>query len=148
MKFGERVLAWLRGRNGMDALGHALFWIYILLLLVGMIVPNAVLRGLTLVIACYMLFRMLSKNLPARQAENIKYWNFRTKAANYFGKIVFFQKVGAAWRTLKVRAAKLSTKRFRTCPNCRAALCLPKRRGKHTAHCPRCGCDFSVRIIF
>ena len=35
---------------------------------------------------------------------------------------------------------------YRRCPGCRVTLRLPKRKGKHTVVCPKCGRRFEVKI--
>jgi len=34
----------------------------------------------------------------------------------------------------------------RTCPNCRATIKLPRKKGKHTCTCPKCRVDFKVKV--
>ncbi len=137
------------GRNGMDALNNALFWLYILLWAINLFARNTVLASLCTVVAIYMLFRFFSRNLPARRSENLWYWNKKSKFESKTQNIAFFRGFRAWWKKTKTRVTNVlfREKRYRTCPGCRAELCLPRRRGKHTVKCPKCGNNFNVNII-
>ena len=148
MKFRDKMIRFMYGRNGMDALGQALFYVYLILFCINLFVQSGILSMLATVVAVYMLFRMFSKNVNARRAENIKYWNFKTNFSQKCKKVPVLKSIGGFFGKLNIRIQNFGKKSYRTCPSCRAELCLPHRRGKHTAHCPRCGNDFSVRILF
>ena len=148
MRFTEKLIRFMSGRNGTDALGKACFHLYLLLFFIGLFVKNTVLSVIVSLLAVYILFRMLSKNLAARRAENMKYLNLRTKAAEKLNAVPLVRRFGDWMKKRRMRMAKLGTHRFRTCPNCHAELCLPRRKGKHTVNCPKCRRDFSVRILF
>jgi len=72
------------------------------------------------------LFRMLSRNITRRRAENdifIRYWwPIRTK-------------VGRLAANIKHR----KTHRFLKCPSCINTLRVPKGKGKLQITCPKCG---------
>ena len=148
MKFSERIMRFMYGRNGMDALNQALFYIYLVLWILSLFVRSTVLSGLCTIAALYMLFRFFSRNLDARRRENMAWWNFRTKAAQKFSGTPVLKPIAAFFKKIGIRVKNLPTKRYRTCPHCRAELCLPRRTGKHTVRCPRCTKEFGVRIVF
>ena len=51
------------------------------------------------------------------------------------------------WFKLTVRRIKdIKHKRYRRCPNCKAVLRLPKRKGTHYAKCPSCRANIKVNI--
>ena len=147
MKFAEKLMRFMYGRNGMDALNHALFYTYLVLWILSLFVRSAVFSGLSTFCAVWMLFRCFSRNLEARRRENMMWWNFKTKVSQKCAKTPVLKQISAWAKKLTVRAKNLPTKRYRTCPNCRAELCLPRRTGKHTVRCPRCAKEFGVRII-
>ena len=148
MKLAEKLMRFMYGRNGMDALNHALFWLYIILWAVNLFAQNTVISLLCTAAAVWMLFRCFSKNLPARRAENMKYWNFKTQVQSKTQNIAIVRSLGAWWKKVCIRTKNIGTKRYRTCPGCHAELCLPRKTGKHTVRCPRCGNSFSVNIVF
>ena len=148
MRFAEKIMRFMSGRCGMDALNNALFYAYLILWIVSLFVKSAVLSGLCTVIVLYMLFRCFSRNLEARRRENMAWWNLKTKLSQKCAKTPILKNIAAFGKKLSVRAKNLPTKRYRTCPHCRAELCLPRKTGKHTVRCPRCTKEFGVRIIF
>ena len=148
MKFAEKFMRFMYGRNGMDALNQSLFYTYFALWIVNLFARSAIVSGLCTFCAVWMLFRFFSRNLDARRRENMKWWNIKTKVAAKCAKTPILKTVAAFFKKLTVRAKNLPTKRYRTCPHCKAELCLPRRTGKHTVRCPRCTKEFGVRIVF
>ena len=87
MSFWEKIKQSLRnfmsGRNGADRLGLTLLWVGLILYILGTLIGTAsgtfwLLLGSLLNLAgfaCYILciFRMFSRNLPKRQAENRRF---------------------------------------------------------------------------
>ena len=147
MKFTEKLMRFLSGRNGMDALNNALFYAYLILFVLNLFAKSAILSTLGTFCAVWMLFRCFSRNIGARRAENMAYWNFKTKLSAKCADKPVLRKITAFFKRLTTRAKNLPTKRYRTCPHCRAELCLPRRRGKHTVRCPRCAKEFGVTIL-
>ncbi len=150
MKFTDRLRHFMYGRNGMDALNTALLWTYLIL----WVVNNLFFRTATLYTVCtamavYMLFRCFSRNLPVRRNENLRYWNLKTKTESKMQNIAFFRTLGTWWKKRKTRMTNIlfKSRRYRTCPHCKAKLCLPRRRGKHTVCCPGCKKEFDVTIL-
>ena len=139
MRFRDRMIRFMSGRNGVDAFGNALFILYLVLALVGIFVSNAIYSLLVFALGAYMIFRMFSRNIPKRQAENMRYLRLKAKFNG--------TKLGAWLKKMLPRVRNIFKKRYRTCPHCKAELCLPRKRGKHTVHCPRCQKDFSVHIV-
>ncbi|MBQ7982706.1 MAG: hypothetical protein IJ302_04000 [Clostridia bacterium] len=147
MKFTEKLMRFMYGRNGMDALNNALFYTYLVLFVVNLFAGSAILSGLCTFAAVWMMFRCFSRNLPARRNENMKYWSLKTKLEAKASQVGILRRLGAWWKKITVRAKNIGTKRYRTCPHCRAQLCLPRRTGSHTVRCPRCAKEFGVRIV-
>lgn len=133
--FREKLIRFMYGRYGTDQLNTALLVIYFLLLLINLFTPNLILPIFMWAILVYSLFRSLSRNIYARQKENL-----------FFLKLWNPVKSGIALNLR--RLTEFRTNRFRRCKNCRIILRLPRRTGKHTVRCPRCKHRFSVRIFF
>ena len=134
----ERLSAFFYGRYGHDKFNTALLVLYVILAVV-----NVIARGLFSVriffflqwtVFFVVLFRALSRNIPARRKENE--WFMK----NFSGLIEWF-------KLLLKRIKDIKNKRYRRCPHCRATIRLPIKRGKHTVKCPSCHIDFKVRII-
>jgi len=138
-KFRCAVTRFMYGRNGMDQLNRALFWVYIILWLAGNIVSmvvrsdilNMVFNALMWVLFVAIFFRMFSKNLPKRREENQKWinwwWGVRNKSA------------GA-----RARHADKDHKYF-TCKGCKTICRVPVGKGKIIITCPKCGAKIEAR---
>lgn len=135
MKFFQ----FMQGRyGGNDGLNIGLMAIYLVLIVLRTFIRNGIVGYIiylmSMAVLIYSLFRMFSKNIPARLEENAKFMRF-------------WYKVKPKLILIKDRVKDIKTKRYRTCPHCKNVLRLPYKRGKHNVRCPRCGKDFSVRII-
>lgn len=133
MKFRDKLIRFFYGRNGNDALNQLLFWLYFALLLLNIFIGSIVLWVVELLLIALYLFRALSKNLYRRQAENRRFLKILHKFTGFF-------------KLQKNKFRDRKTHVFRTCPNCRAVLRLPKKKGKHSVNCPQCHKSFSVKI--
>ena len=133
MKFQDKVIRFMYGRNGNDKLNQALFWVYFVILLVNIFLKSIVLWILELLLVALYLFRFFSRAIYRRQKENrdfLKIWNKFTG---------FFKLHKNKFRDRKTHV-------YRKCEHCRAVLRLPKKPGKHTVRCPQCNKTFSVKI--
>ena len=118
------------GRNGADQLGLCIIWTAILLDIVGMLtkkVPllSSIIGAVTTVMVLWALFRVFSRNLEKRRAENA----------------AFLQKF---WWPLKRKLSSGKQQRmdkehkYFTCPNCRTVCRVPRGKGKIVITCPKC----------
>ena len=129
----------MQGRYGFDALNNFLSIVYIALVVSGLILkrisPTAylVFYILEMFVFFFWLFRVLSRNIYSRQMENTKFLRIRE---NF--KI---------WKNLQSQKWQFrKTHIFKKCPNCKANIKLPRKKGKHTVTCPKCTKDFKVKI--
>lgn len=147
MSFWEKIKQTLRsfmnGRNGADHLSMALLWTGLACYLLGSILsgvqgrPFWALLSMLLTLAgfaayAYSLYRMFSRNLDKRRAENRRYVTFmerqkkkRTQAMNRF-------------KNRKVY-------KYFKCPGCKAWLRLKKGSGVVTVTCSRCHTSFTQK---
>ena len=133
MKFRDKITRFLYGRNLNDALNQALFWVYFALLVVNVFVRSTVLWVLELPLVVLYLFRFFSRNIYRRQIENRKFLKIMGKFTGFF-------------KLQKNKFRDRKTHVYRKCPNCRAVLRLPKKKGKHSVNCPQCRKSFGVKI--
>ena len=77
------------------------------------------------------LFRLLSRNISRRRAENAK----------------FLQLTGPVIRWLRLQRTIHRDKehRYFKCPNCGQYLRVPRGKGKITVNCRNCGASFEER---
>ncbi len=133
MNFRERLYRFMSGRYGTDALFFCLFGVAAALAII-----NSFVRSLWIQIPVYLIigfacFRFLSRDIPARRAENMK----------------FRELVDKIYHDRQVRASRKAdrTHVYKKCPNCGVILRLPRRKGKHTTVCPHCEHSFRVYVF-
>lgn len=137
--FKQKLMNFMRGRNGVDELGVFLNIASIVLLIAGMIatffsvVLNVILTSLAFVLLVYWVFRAFSRNISKRAEENRKY----VKLANSFKMFFRLQKNKFKYR---------KTHRYRKCPKCKNSLRLPYVKGEHSVKCPKCNNSFRVKL--
>ena len=135
MRFREWLARFMYGRYGTDQLYYALLVLYLILFVLGRFLWFLPFSLLTWVVMIYAVFRVFSRNIARRRAENDRFLKIWNPIRSFFS---------LQWRRIK----ECRTAVYRKCPDCGAMLRLPHRRGKHTAACPRCGRRFDVRILF
>ena len=114
------------GRYGPDQLIVALIVLSFVLSIVHGISRFTPILYISYVILALALFRMLSRNISRRRAENDKFirywWPIRTKIVQMFSNF-------------KDR----KTFKYFSCPSCGNTLRVPRGKGKLQVTCPRCG---------
>ena len=128
-KMAQKIRTFFYGRNGLDDLAkHALIASLVVFLIYGFWPAGIVKFLISLVsyaLMIYAYFRMLSKNIYKRVAENKKY-------------------TGAIKMT-KTRWQQRKTHRFYRCPKCKTWLRVPRGKGKITITCVKCANKFDKR---
>ncbi len=132
-KFMYKIADFLQGRYGIDELYKFLFIVFWVIAILSMLIRNPIIYLLEMLICVYMMFRALSRNIYKRQNENAKYIKIRDKIK---GKLKLQKR---KWDDRKTHI-------YRKCPNCKAEIRLPKKKGKHVCTCPRCKKDFDVIV--
>ncbi len=135
----EKLIQFMTGRYGIDQLYYGLLVLYFVLLIINFFIPS-IIASIVLTVFCwsvflYMFFRVFSRNLSKRYAENqmfLSIWN----------------PIAAWFRLLRNRIRDRKTKVYHKCPNCKAVLRLPRRKGVHTVQCPKCKADFRLKVRF
>jgi len=122
----ERLRNFMIGRYGPDQLGAALLIAAIVFGFIGSITRLGVFNVLSYAFLIFDLYRMFSKNILKRRAENDRFIRFWSPLK---------QKLSARIRRLKAR----KDSRFFKCPGCKNVLRVPKGRGKIQITCPKCG---------
>lgn len=138
-RIGNGLARFMYGRNGMDQLNRALFWGYLAVFL-AQVLLTALLKSSLVTTVCdivlwvlliLLFFRMFSKNLPKRRAENQRWvnwwWGLKSRRA------------GA-----KARHADKEHKYF-TCKSCKAICRVPVGKGNIIITCPKCGAEIKAK---
>ncbi len=126
MDFLRRFMA---GRYGNDQLNAALLVLGLVLIVVEMVTRWSWMGIFILALLCLCYFRMLSRNIPARYAENQKFLRWWGPLANRL-------------RNARLRFADRKTHRYFKCPHCGQRLRVPRGRGKINITCPHCHTQF------
>lgn len=118
----------LYGRNGVDALCWAVLVAELVLSLLSSLVRNAYFslfaQYASLALSVYLIFRILSKNLTKRRAENAKFLAWWAPKQN-------------GLRAMRARRADKAHKYVKC--ECGTWCRVPKNIGKVELKCPKCG---------
>ena len=129
----EKMLQFMAGRNGNDALNRFLMIVELLLIFIAAILRGSVGRFM-MIFAMLMLgftyYRMFSRDLMRRADENSRYLQQKWR-------------VQSSLRVLKDRWVQRKEYKFFTCPSCKATMRVPRGRGKIKIVCRKCGNSFS-----
>lgn len=112
------------GRNGVDHLTTAAIILGLFISFVASFFRSPLLHFFPLIPYGYGFFRVLSRNVSKRQAENRKFLSLWYSSKNKFSK----------WKNRSLDKAH----KYFTCPSCKASLRVPKGKGKIVITCPRC----------
>ena len=132
MNFRYRLMQFMQGRYGVDSSFFVLFGVSAVLALINAVLRLWYLQIIIYIISIIAILRFLSRNIEARRKENNAIMGGVYALSNWY-------------RTIKTRRAD-KTHIYKKCPNCKAVLRLPRRKGKHTTVCPNCSKEFKVRV--
>ena len=125
----EKFIQFMQGRyGGADKLNTHLMYLLFILVIIELFTGLKPLMILSLFLMFYIYFRMFSKNIYKRYAENQKYVQLITKKVNFFKK-----------------KRKDKTHKYYKCPTCKQVVRVPKGRGKIEINCPKCHTKFIKR---
>lgn len=128
MRFRERVARFMAGRYGNDQLNNFLLVTGLVFLFVSYFVSGLFYTiGLLLFLVAY--FRMFSRNVYKRAAENTKYMTYQNRVTGVFGK-------------LKWEAGQRKTHHIYRCPSCKQKIRVPRGKGRIAITCPKCRKEF------
>lgn len=134
MKFKEKLARFMYGRYGTDQLGNFILWTYIVLYLVNLVIRTPIIYILATALMIWTFFRMFSRNIYARNKENLKFLAMKKKFTSF-------------WKLFFDRIKDARQKVYKRCPACRAIVRLPRKAGKHSVTCPKCKGHFKVKIM-
>lgn len=122
----------MMGRYGNDKMNQVLSVVSLVLVLLGVIFGIDTLYNLGMLMLAYLYFRMLSRNIPKRYAENQAFLRHYYRVTNWFsGK--------------KHSLERNKDYKIFSCPACKQKLRVPKGKGKIQIRCSKCGNEFIKR---
>ena len=129
MKFREKMQQFMYGRYGNDQLSRVYLGITLVLLVLSLFTRWTIIyiAGIALLIYCY--YRMFSRNMSKRSAEN--QWYLKKE-----------MKVRSWWQRRKQLFAGRKDYKIFKCPKCGQKLRVPRHKGKIAIHCRKCGEEF------
>ncbi len=127
----DKIYRFMQGRYGNDQFNRFLMIIVLALFVLSLFgVPFAYLLAIAGMVYAY--FRMFSRNIYKRRAENNVYMKYEYKVR---------QKLATWKRDMKQR----KTHHIYKCPSCKQKIRIPRGRGKIEIRCPKCNHTFIRR---
>ena len=124
----EKLMRFMQGRYGNDRLGQAMLVLALICMVLSIFrIPFVSTVGLVVLILVY--YRMFSRQISKRAAENQKYLTLEWK-------------VRARLQKRKQALAQSRTHRIFKCPECRQKIRVPRHRGRIAISCRKCGAEF------
>lgn len=150
--FRYRLQQFMYGRNGADELSFVSIVTSVILSVITMFFGRIywlylILRLLTVGLIVYAFFRMFSRNIERRHAENDRFREFIAKFRSKHQKNQNdsgYSSYGYNYDYCTKKAQKVKYKedkklyKYFKCPNCGTKLRVPKGKGKLTITCPKC----------
>lgn len=125
----NKMMQFMQGRYGADQMGQMLSAVSMVFLIISLFSRNQAWFLLALIGIIYNYFRMFSKNISKRYAENQKYL---TMTAGIRRKL-------ASWKS---QLAQRKIYHIYRCPGCKQKIRVPRGRGKIEIRCPKCNTRF------
>jgi len=122
----------MSGRYGTDKLTNILLVTSMIVAFLNIFIRSYAVQILVYAVFMYALFRIFSRNIPARRREN----------AFVNEKLNFLKRKRELYNQQKNDKLHI----YKKCPACKAVLRLPHRIGTHKTVCPRCGKQFTVKV--
>ena len=119
------------GRYGSDHLSFFLLFLYVVLIFISALPHMAWVSWLALAVLLWNLFRMFSRRIDRRRAENARFLSL-------FGPVI-------RWFKMRRTIHRDKHHRYFKCPNCGQYLRVPRGKGKITVNCRNCGASFEER---
>ena len=129
----DKLNRFMQGRYGVDNFARFTLGVALFVIVVGSFMrqnaAGGVLDTVGFILIIYTYFRILSRNISARYAENQKYL---TMTAGIRRKL-------ASWKS---QLAQRKIYHIYRCPGCKQKIRVPRGRGKIEIRCPKCNTRF------
>ena len=122
-------IRFMQGRNGMDNLAYHAMWGAVIVSILSIFLPVGLLSTALMI---YAVWRMLSRNVSKRRAENERY-------------VQFSEKVSREVKQFFLRLKGMKTHKYFRCPSCRNRLRMKRGSGEKVITCPVCRNQFTKK---
>lgn len=129
MNFRNRLANFMYGRYGFDQYSRFLIGVVFVICILSFFFNTYILNILNVFLIIYTYFRIFSKNIYKRAAENEKYLKMTSK-------------IRKAFRIQKKTASQRKYYKFFKCPQCKQTIRVPKGHGRIEIKCPKCKYKF------
>ena len=119
------------GRYGSDQLSLFLLLVYLVLIVLSGLPHLGVLSWLALAVLLWDLFRIFSRRIDRRRAENARFLTLAGPAVR--------------WVRMRVTVFRDKEHRYFRCPNSGQYLRVPRGKGKINVTCRNCGASFEEK---
>ena len=129
----ERTRRFMTGRYGMDQFSSLLMIVTLVLLILSIITRFPLFLILAVVCLIYMYYRIFSRDMTKRSAENTKY----------------LEKTAQLRKTMRIQKKRFDGRkdyRFFKCPSCGQEVRVPKGKGHIRITCPKCKEQFDRTV--
>ena len=123
------MMQFMQGRYGADQMGQMLSAVSMVFLIISLFSRNQAWFLLAVIGIVYNYFRMFSKNISKRYAENQKYLKMTEGIRRKL----------ASWKS---QLAQRKIYHIYRCPGCKQKIRVPRGRGKIEIRCPKCNTRF------
>ena len=135
--FFEKFMMFMQGRYGMDSLNGFILVLSFVIWTVNIFVFNRlehyIIMVVQLLLVALFIFRMLSRNVTMRSAENRRFQKVYEPVKNW---------VQLTYKRIRDR----KDYRYLKCPVCKAQLRVKNIKGRHNVRCPKCRSEFEKKI--
>ncbi len=135
--FFEKFMMFMQGRYGMDSLNGFILVLSFVIWTVNIFVFNRlahyIIMVVQLLLVALFIFRMLSRNVTMRSAENRRFQKVYEPVKNW---------VQLTYKRIRDR----KDYRYLKCPVCKAQLRVKNIKGRHNVRCPKCRSEFEEKI--
>lgn len=129
----DKIQNFLRGRYGADSLSRFLMVVALAAMFVPIFIKKFfLLYYIGIVLLVYSYFRVLSRNISKRSAENAVFLQKTRKITGFFTK-------------KKLHFEQRKTHKFFRCPGCGQDIRVPRGKGNIEITCPKCRKQFRAK---
>ena len=147
MNWRDKFTNFMYGRYGVDQLSRFMLVVIFILCVLSLFIKGSFMSLLILVLIILTYYRMFSKNIYKRAAENEKYLKFigkfKRNGNGYNGG--YQNNYGGGYTGSRANTQDRKNYKYFKCPTCSQKIRIPRGHGKIEIRCPKCSTKFIRR---